>query len=70
MENHDEMTTLPKNFNLSIGIIISMFDGLFGGLLGACVGAMFNSITLAIATGICFALVMLVLDFRYSVDEL
>jgi hypothetical protein len=59
-----------KEFNLSIGIIISLFDALFGGCIGGCVGGIINIDLVAVILGICFGLVMLVLDFKYSFDEL
>lgn len=59
-----------KECNIQFAIIISFFDALFGGCIGGCAGGIVGNIFIATIFGICFGLVMLVLDFKYSYDEL
>jgi len=61
---------MAKEFNTTVGFIISIFDGLLAGGIGGCMGAITGSVIASILFGVCFGLVMIVLDFRYSFDEI
>jgi hypothetical protein len=59
-----------KEFNIGTGILISIFDGLFAGGISGCLGEIIKNIFVVVLLGIVFGVVMLMLDFKYSYDEI